>query len=353
MSKTIRLLARFAVLALASASVASIQAHELRQLSVEQKPFQALQATQSSLKVDSWINNPEGIYQPGDTLELAIRLNQDAHVRVFNIDAYGRTTLIYPNEMAPDTLLRAGQIHRLPAPRADYMFRVSPPYGTNLLQVVATTDSDDLIADIPYSQAGVFRELDWTGARLARHLQVIADDNYADWAFTEQVFDVVPDWQAESVMPFFSLPENDFDFRIQVQQDSYGVHEPLELTVYSEKACQLTLLSYDADGAWTLVSPNGWGTERIRVRPGVTHISADAIHYELSDGGKHSRHSRLLALCVPETQIVPQHYDINLVQNFMQQVVGGGRDQATVDMVIDDLVFQIARLDQAWASADF
>ncbi len=354
MSKTIRLLARYAVLALAGVSVSGIEAQEQRHLSVEQKPFQALQAPQSSLKVDSWINSHDGVYRPGETLELAVRLSHDAHVRVFNIDANGQTTLIYPNEMAPDTLLPAGQIHRLPTPDADYVFRVSPPYGTNLLQVVATTYSGDFTADIPYSQPGAFREFDWAGSRLARHLQVVANGNKANWTFSEQLFEVVPERRAVNTLPDFPLPENNFEFGVRLVQDSYGMGEPLELTVYSARACQLTLLSYDAYDKWMLVFPNGWGSDRIRVQAGVTHVSTDEGYPGLWIGSEHSGPNRLIALCVPETTASMPDYDTYLVRKFMQQIAANGTaNQTPVDAVIDGVAFQIARLDQAWATADF
>lgn len=353
--KTFARSATVALTALTALAASNAYADEFRRLSVEQKPFHALYAQQSGIEIETWIDSPDGTYRPGDTLELAIRLSEDAHVRVFNIDADGQATLIYPNALVQDTLLTAGRVHRIPGPRADYMFRVSPPYGLNLLQVVATTDDRDFIAGVPYTQSGPFRELDWKGSRLARHLQVVANSQAADWAFSEQVFEVLPHGRKAQAFPSLPMPQGNFDFRIRLDDGTYKMGEPLNLTVYSEEHCRLTLFSYDQDGNWVLISPNGWGPERIWLQPGVTRVPSDIGHGGLWTGAQSSGVIRLLGLCTADEDVLDPYYDFYLVREYMQYVANyDQRRHRNIEETIVRLFDRyVAFVDFAWATADF
>ncbi|AJG39941.1 hypothetical protein TRQ7_00435 [Thermotoga sp. RQ7] len=89
--------------------------------------------------VDVWLDKPEGsVYNVGERIEIFVKSSRDAYILVYDINAQGKVTLIFPNKYESDNFVRANEIKKIPS-RSTYSLRVSPPYGKEYIQVIAST----------------------------------------------------------------------------------------------------------------------------------------------------------------------------------------------------------------------
>ncbi|MBZ4661909.1 MAG: hypothetical protein JG779_1063 [Thermotoga sp.] len=89
--------------------------------------------------VDVWLNKPEGsVYEVGERMEIFVKSSRDAYILVYDINAQGKVTLIFPNKYESDNFVRANEIKKIPS-KSTYSLRVSPPYGKEYIQVIAST----------------------------------------------------------------------------------------------------------------------------------------------------------------------------------------------------------------------
>ena len=129
----------------------------------------------TDLKVETWVNkDPSGlggsVYQIGEKISIYTRVNQDAYVYLFNINAGGIIDLILPNAYERNNLLQANTVRSFPALGARYNLTISGPEGLDQVLAVASRQplSLDQIADIRSGQTRI------QGAdNLARALSII------------------------------------------------------------------------------------------------------------------------------------------------------------------------------------
>lgn len=95
------------------------------------------------LTVRIWVDKPA--YAIGETVRISFELNKPAYVYIWDIAADGKVTQIFPNQYEPQNFFQAG-VRTIPSPGKTYQFRVTPPAGTEWLQIMATT------VPIPYFQ---------------------------------------------------------------------------------------------------------------------------------------------------------------------------------------------------------
>jgi len=95
------------------------------------------------LTVRIWVDKP--VYAVGETIQIHFELSQAAYVYIWDITPDGQVTQIFPNAYEPQNFFQAG-VHTIPSPGRGYQFRVTPPTGTEWLQIMATT------VPIPYFQ---------------------------------------------------------------------------------------------------------------------------------------------------------------------------------------------------------
>lgn len=95
------------------------------------------------LTVRIWVDKPA--YAIGETVRINFELNKPAYVYIWDITPDGKVTQIFPNQYEPQNYFPAG-VHSIPSPGKAYQFRVTPPTGTEWLQIMATT------IPIPYFQ---------------------------------------------------------------------------------------------------------------------------------------------------------------------------------------------------------
>ncbi len=95
------------------------------------------------LTVRVWVDKPA--YSIGETVRINFELNKPAYVYIWDIAADGKVTQIFPNQYDPQNFFQAG-VHTIPTPGKAYQFQVTPPTGTEWIQIMATT------VPIPYFQ---------------------------------------------------------------------------------------------------------------------------------------------------------------------------------------------------------
>jgi hypothetical protein len=83
------------------------------------------------------VDHADGVYRQGELLRLTCRAERDAYLYVLYRQANGETALIFPNGLQPDNQVKAKTPVQLPA-QGDVVYRVQPPLGDELLQVLAT-----------------------------------------------------------------------------------------------------------------------------------------------------------------------------------------------------------------------
>jgi len=103
-------------------------------------------AAQSPLAVKLWTSRGnDGVYEPGDEIEISARVNRDASLLVYEIDAEGAVHLLFPTR-PDDADVPGGQTLRLPESGEDRLV-VEGPVGEGYIVAIAAYDG--------------FRELPW------------------------------------------------------------------------------------------------------------------------------------------------------------------------------------------------
>jgi PKD repeat protein len=88
------------------------------------------------LTVRIWTDKPA--YALNEHAQISFSLNRPAYVYIWNIMSDGNVRQIFPNQYEPQNFFPAGT-HTIPSPGAGYQFTVTPPVGTDWLQIMATT----------------------------------------------------------------------------------------------------------------------------------------------------------------------------------------------------------------------
>ena len=240
-----------------------------RQLSVVPLP-------KSDLQLDLWLNKADPVYGAGEFVEIFVRSSKDAYVTIFNTDARGATTAVFPNRFTQDHRVPADRIVRVPGPGADFKFQAQAPYGSNLIKVIATERRVTLLEAAEFAQAGAFRTYSGGAEGLARQLQVVsARQPQAGWASAQLAFTitskraasadgptvtVVPEGgtAASGIPALDALLNRSEGFRLQLAMNKYdyGPADSLSLTAVAEKDCELTLVNVDEQGRGTVLLPN-------------------------------------------------------------------------------------------------
>lgn len=95
------------------------------------------------LTVKIWVEKP--VYSLGEQVRIYFEINKPAYVYIWDIMPDGKVHQIFPNQYEPQNHFPAG-VHSLPSPGKGYQFTVTPPTGTEWLQIMATT------VPVPYFQ---------------------------------------------------------------------------------------------------------------------------------------------------------------------------------------------------------
>ncbi len=84
------------------------------------------------------VDHPRRVYREGETLAVRFVAERDARLYLLYHQADGRCVLLFPNPAHSDSRVPARQIVPVPAQGEQFRFRVRPPFGVEVLQVLAS-----------------------------------------------------------------------------------------------------------------------------------------------------------------------------------------------------------------------
>jgi hypothetical protein len=91
----------------------------------------------TTLTVSLSLNKPEGsVYQPGELITMSFRTNKDAYVVIYDTEANGRTTILFPNQYQQDNFVKANQTVTIPK---GYKLKIGNEIGKEYVQIVASS----------------------------------------------------------------------------------------------------------------------------------------------------------------------------------------------------------------------
>ena len=70
-----------------------------------------------NIGITAWFDKQCGAsYAQGEKIIIRFRANTDAYVTVYDIDTRGQVSVLFPNSMMPDNLIRGNQTYSMPNP---------------------------------------------------------------------------------------------------------------------------------------------------------------------------------------------------------------------------------------------
>ncbi len=125
----------------------------------------------SRLEVSVTPDRVNGTYVAGEAARLTIKVNRDAFVAVFDVDAIGRVARLFPNANQRDGFVRAG----LPVEiGGGARLTVNAPYGSEVIDFVAAKTALEELDDARFQGTGPFQTLVGGTTTLALILDKVA-----------------------------------------------------------------------------------------------------------------------------------------------------------------------------------
>lgn len=88
------------------------------------------------LTVRVWMDKP--VYAVGESVQASFQINRSAYVYIWDIEPTGTVRQIFPNQYDTSNYFQAG-VYRIPSAGKLYRLAVTPPTGTEWLQIMAVT----------------------------------------------------------------------------------------------------------------------------------------------------------------------------------------------------------------------
>ncbi len=97
-------------------------------------------AEPGAFRVALWVDGGKKVFRPNDRLVLWFKAMRDCYLAVYSRDCQGKVRCIFPWQGVPsDTFVKAGKPYRIPPQEAGYEIVPILPYGTEVVQAVAST----------------------------------------------------------------------------------------------------------------------------------------------------------------------------------------------------------------------
>lgn len=94
----------------------------------------------SALNIKVWTPRGNGAtYYENENIVFNIFSTQDCFVKVYLVDAEKKTSLIFPNKYHKNNFIRKNTVYKIPDISYGFNFKLSAPYGTEFIKVVAST----------------------------------------------------------------------------------------------------------------------------------------------------------------------------------------------------------------------
>jgi hypothetical protein len=84
---------------------------------------------------------PGAVYREGERMTVLVTVSKSAWLKVYHVDATGSLKLIWPNAFTPGQRVDPGVAIRIPGEGDRFSFLMTPPFGTEFIKVVASTQS--------------------------------------------------------------------------------------------------------------------------------------------------------------------------------------------------------------------
>lgn len=148
----------------------------------------------TELKVDVWTDkdatgNANPTYRIGDPISVGVKVNQDAYVYLFNVNADGAIDLFFPNGYEDSNFVKAGTARVFPRQGAKYALNIGGPAGQDKLLALASAKAlslDDIAkfaGDQGFAQVGIKGQ-----QNLAKALSIIVNPLPANSWVTDVAF---------------------------------------------------------------------------------------------------------------------------------------------------------------------
>jgi hypothetical protein len=103
---------------------------------------------------------PGAVYREGERMSVLVTVNKSAWLKVYHLDATGQLKLIWPNAYTSGRRVDPGVAIRIPGEGDSFAFLMTPPFGTEFIKVVASTqpfavdESRGATAGSPFTDLG-------------------------------------------------------------------------------------------------------------------------------------------------------------------------------------------------------
>jgi hypothetical protein len=120
----------------------------------------AAQTDKKEFAIHATTNRGSGaVYRDGEEMVIRFFSNTDAYVKVYHIDVYGNTSLIFPNRFQSNNFIKGGEMQEIPREEDPFRFQLHEPFGTEFIKVVASSKQFRDIEDDFENLGGASRSL--------------------------------------------------------------------------------------------------------------------------------------------------------------------------------------------------
>ena len=200
------------------------------------------------------VDHASHTYREGEKLRIQFLAEKEAHLYLLYHQADGSSLLLFPNTAHRDCRVPAGKPIVIPPPGEEFRFRIRPPLGTEVLQVIAatgplaelerlsasgtTTASAKLLNDLAKELAG--DRSSWTEHRLPIHT-VAQDDRTARKRARVGLFIGIGQYEHPQVAPGHIELRRSAELMHELMLRHGGLDSTRTLLVCDEKATRANL----------------------------------------------------------------------------------------------------------------
>lgn len=96
-----------------------------------------------------------GIYRRGEKLHLFVKANMDCYLKVLYHQVDGTKVLVFPNKYHTEARIQRDRLYQIPPDDNSFDLEVTPPFGAELVKVIACTDPIDVPTEAPDPSSGL------------------------------------------------------------------------------------------------------------------------------------------------------------------------------------------------------
>lgn len=182
---------------------------------------------QPVLKLDLWLNKPEGsVYRVGENLVIYVKANDDVYLYLFDITPDGQFKLIFPNSYSKDNFIKKDRTYTFPD-KPTYSFKVTPPFGKEYIVGIITKKPIEIFPGKRFETMAPGSVIEKVIEKALENLQkTLRKEEGKNWAQSVTFF-YVQEQQIRSKINIYSNPSG-----AQVYiNDKYEGNTPLTLSL--------------------------------------------------------------------------------------------------------------------------